>query len=293
MTIHDNVLYFVKGSGSNGVNTVYFVDTTGHACPNGVSEPAAGAALPQQGINYDPATVQTQGVTPYNMCILAGFPTATKSKTFFPAGIWFANDRTLYLAQQGNGDTTYSSAANTYTAAAAQNTAGLQKWVRTGNTWSLAYTISAGLNLGAPYTVPGYPTGTNPATGGPWAPANDGLRNLTGKVNRDGTVSLWASTSTVSGNADPGADPNRLVTVTDHSTPPPPARRSSPRSGRPASAKCCAVCPSPRPRNTIGSGHGPGAPRLFRVGPAEPGVACVGDAGTVRADCRGDWIRWC
>lgn len=67
MTIHDNVLYFVKGSGSNGVNTVYFVDTTGHACPNGVSEPAAGAALPQQGINYDPATVQTQGVTPYNM----------------------------------------------------------------------------------------------------------------------------------------------------------------------------------------------------------------------------------
>jgi len=215
LTVHDNVLYFVKGSGSNGVNTVYFVDTTGHACPNGVSEPAAGAALPQQGINYDPATVQTQGVTPYNMCILAGFPTATKSKTFFPAGIWFANDRTLYLAQQGNGDTTYSSAANTYTAAAAQNTAGLQKWVRTGNTWSLAYTISAGLNLGAPYTVPGYPTGTNPATGAPWAPANDGLRNLTGKVNRDGTVSLWASTSTVSGNADPGADPNRLVTVTD------------------------------------------------------------------------------
>lgn len=126
MTIHDNVLYFVKGSGGNGVNTVYFVDTTGRTCPTGVGVPESGAALPQQSINYDPATVQTQGVTPYNMCSLAGFPTATKSKTFFPAGIWFANDRTLYLTQQGNGDTTYSSAANTYTTDAAQTVAGLQ-----------------------------------------------------------------------------------------------------------------------------------------------------------------------
>lgn len=215
LTIHDNVLYFVKGSGGNGVNTVYFVDTTGHACPTGVGVPAARAALPRQGINYDPAKVQTQGVTPYNMCILAGFPTATKSKTFFPAGIWFADDRTVYLAQQGNGDTTYTPATNSYTAAAAQTTAGLQKWVRTGHTWNLAYTISAGLHLGVPYTVPGYPTGVNPATGLPWAPATDGLRNLTGKVNRDSTVTLWASTSTVSGNADPGADPNKLVTVSD------------------------------------------------------------------------------
>jgi hypothetical protein len=34
-------------------------------------------------------------------------------------------------------------------------------------------------------------------------------------VNRDGTVSIWAVTSTVSGNGDQGADPNQLVTITD------------------------------------------------------------------------------
>jgi hypothetical protein len=34
-------------------------------------------------------------------------------------------------------------------------------------------------------------------------------------VNQDGTVTIWAITSTVSGNGDVGADPNRLVAVTD------------------------------------------------------------------------------
>lgn len=215
LTIHDNVLHFVKGSGSNGVNTVYFLDTTGHACPNGVGLPAPRATLPQSGIAYDPAELQSEGVTPYNMCILAGFPTAPKSKSFFPASIWFANDNTVYLAQQGNGDTSYSADTGTYTSAAAQTSAGLQKWVRQDGAWRLAYTISAGLNLGVPYSVPGYPTGTNPATELPWTPATDGLRNITGRTNRDGSVTIWATTSTVSGNADPGADPNKLVAVTD------------------------------------------------------------------------------
>jgi hypothetical protein len=81
--------------------------------------------------------------------------------------------------------------------------------------WQLAYTLSQGLNLGAPYTVRGYPSGDNAATGLPWAPATDGLRNITGRVNRDGTVTIWAVTSTVSGNGDPGADPNKLVAITD------------------------------------------------------------------------------
>ena len=45
-TIYNNVLYYTKGSGSNGVNTVYFVDTTGKACPNGVGVPQPGAQLP-------------------------------------------------------------------------------------------------------------------------------------------------------------------------------------------------------------------------------------------------------
>ena len=81
--------------------------------------------------------------------------------------------------------------------------------------WELAYTIQSGLNLGTPYTVPAYPKGDNPVTALPWAPATDGLRNITGRVNRDGTVSIWAITSTVSGSGDQGADPNKLVSITD------------------------------------------------------------------------------
>jgi hypothetical protein len=81
--------------------------------------------------------------------------------------------------------------------------------------WKLAYVLTAGLNLGTPYTVTGYPTGTNTATSLPWSPATDGLRNLTGHVNHDGTVTIWAITSTVSGSGDQGADPNKLVAIID------------------------------------------------------------------------------
>ncbi|MGO8960314.1 MAG: hypothetical protein ACLQFR_23520 [Streptosporangiaceae bacterium] len=216
LTIHHNVVYFTKGSGGNGINTVYFIDTTGDACPNGAGLPQPGAPLPTSPIAYNPALLQTEGVTPYNMCVLQGFPTTlAKTSTAFPFGIWFANADTLYVADEGSGDNTYSTATGTYTAAAAQTTAGLQKWVFNGTSWNLAYTLTAGLNLGVPYTVPGYPAGDNAATGLPWAPATDGLRNITGRVNRDGSVTIWAITSTVSGNGDQGADPNNLVAITD------------------------------------------------------------------------------
>ena len=47
LTVKNDVIYMTKGSGSNGVDTVYFVDTTGTACPQGgVGVPSAGAALP-------------------------------------------------------------------------------------------------------------------------------------------------------------------------------------------------------------------------------------------------------
>lgn len=219
MTIFNNVLYYTKGSGGNGVNTVYFVDTTGKVCTdaNGVGLPDGSARLPTSGLAYDTAVLQTQGLDPNNMCILRGFPTALKSKTFFPFGIWFADADTLYVADEGNGDNTYSTATGTYTKAAGQKTAGLQKWVFDSSTgeWKLAYTLQAGLALGVPYTVTGYPTGSNSATGLPWASATDGLRNITGVVNGDGTATIYAITSTVSGNGDQGADPNQLVAITD------------------------------------------------------------------------------
>jgi len=215
LTVDNNVVYFTKGSGGNGVNTVYFIDTTGTACPNGVGLPVPDASLPTSPIAYNPTVLQTEGVTPYNMCILQGFPTALKSATAFPFGLWFANPDTLYVADEGNGDNTFDPATGMYATAAAQTTAGLQKWVFNGTSWNLAYTLSAGLGLGVPYQVTNYPMGDNAATGLPWAPATDGLRNITGRVNADGSVTVWAITSTVSGNGDQGADPNRLVSITD------------------------------------------------------------------------------
>ena len=165
------------------------------------------------------------------MCILAGFPTTSAKEandsSLYPFGIWFANPDTLYVADEGAGDATFSNGM--YTAAAASTTAGLQKWVFNGTQWDLAYTIQSGLNLGVPYQVANgpqgqvYPMGENSYVNsagqtvdlGNWAPANDGLRNLTGRVNANGTVDLWATTSTVSGGGDQGADPNSLVAVTD------------------------------------------------------------------------------
>ena len=247
LTIFNNVLYYTKGSGGNGVNTVYFVDTTGNVCTdsNGVGLPSPGASLPTSPLAYDPALLQTKGLDPNNICILKGFPTALKSATSFPFGIWFASPTVVYVADEGTG---YAGGLDLYSQAAAQTTAGLQKWIfdpKAGQ-WNLAYTLNKGLGLGVAYTVAGYPSGLNLATcvvgknapnpnncpvsktlsskspfafsapdGLPWAPAPDGLRNITGVVNSDGTATIYGITSTISGNGDQGADPNQLVGITD------------------------------------------------------------------------------
>jgi hypothetical protein len=56
------------------------------------------------------------------------------------------------------------------------------------------YVLQNGLNIGVPYSVPNLPSAFNPAT--------DGCRNITGKVNFDGTVTIYAVTSTVSASGD-------------------------------------------------------------------------------------------
>jgi hypothetical protein len=216
LTIFDNVIYYSKGSGSNGINTVYFVDSSGTACPGGVGIPSQSAALPTSPLSFDIATLQTTGL-PGNMCILAGFPSTPNKSLANPAspfGIWFADANTIYLADEGDG---FAGGADLYTHAAAQTTAGLQKWVfdSSTHTWNLAYTLQTGLGLGTPYSVAGYTRGDNAATGLPWAPATNGLRNITGQLDREGLVTVWAITSTISGNGDTGADPNRLVVITD------------------------------------------------------------------------------
>lgn len=126
------------------------------------------------------------------MCILNGFTTTlAKNAILLPFGVWFANATTLYVADEGNGTNTYDPVSMTYTAAAAStNSGGLQKWVLSSGSWNLKYTLKNGLDLGVPYTVTGYPTGNNAATKLPWSPGTDGLRNITGRVNGDGAVTI-------------------------------------------------------------------------------------------------------
>ena len=233
MTLFNNVLYVTKGSGGNGVNTVYFVDTTGTACPStsatpGVGLPVPNAPLPTTSIA---ATYNSTTGLANNMCILAGFPTVSNkvsNPVAYPFGLWFANATTVYVADEGDGVNTYSSTSNTYTdASSSANTGGLQKWIFNATTqkWQLAYTLNTGLNLGTPYSPAGFPTGLNNAVDGtnlPWSPATDGLRNIVGTVEGNRFQGyhavIWATSSTVSGNGDQGADPNKLYLITDNLT---------------------------------------------------------------------------
>jgi hypothetical protein len=176
LTIFDHTLYVTKGSGSNGINTVYQVGDAGHL-------PTAAEAA-------------TAPIT-----ILPGFPTtlAKNAGAQNPFGIFFADANTLYVADEGDG---------TLADAASSANAGLQKWVRDASgMWQRVYVLQAGLHLGQSYGVNGYPTALDPAP--------DGLRNITGRVTDDGRVEIWAVTSTVSTNGDQGADPNQLVFISD------------------------------------------------------------------------------
>jgi hypothetical protein len=92
LTIFNNVLYYTKGSGGNGINTMYFVDTTGNVCSDstGVGLPSPGASLPTSPLAYDPAALQTKGLDPNNMCILprAACKTLLPSESLGPSSSW-------------------------------------------------------------------------------------------------------------------------------------------------------------------------------------------------------------
>lgn len=198
-TIFDNTLYVSKGSGGNGINTVYQLGTPG-VLPTPSNAPG-GATI------NEPFT------------ILPGFPTTNASTNApggdYPFGIWFANATTLYVCDEGDLIFTPNQVINgqvNVADAGTLATAGLQKWVLTTGangspTWVREYVIQNGLNLGVPYSVPNYPASIEPATGG--------CRNIIGVNHGDGTVTIYAVTSTISQNGDNGADPNKLVRVTD------------------------------------------------------------------------------
>ncbi len=192
ITIFNNTLYVTKGSGGNGINTVYQVGNAG-TLPSGPE-----------------STLATLPIT-----LLPGFPTlpaggvdnGLPSPVQFPFGIWFANANTLYVCDEGDGTLVTPAVNGNVADAATQATAGVQKWILVNGTWQMAYVLQNGLNIGVPYGVKDYPTALNPAT--------DGCRNITGRVHRDGRVTIFAVTSTVSASGDQGADPNLLVKVTD------------------------------------------------------------------------------
>lgn len=175
LTYFGGNLYVSKGSGSNGIDTVYEISGT----------PTPGQAAT--------ATVS----------ILPGLPT-DKAKTtggnFTPFGLFFANATTLYVADEGTGSSTDVS-----------TNAGLEKWSLVNGTWKLDYTLRGSL-IGSGYSVSGTNGGVTGTVSGI---KTAGLRDLTGKVNADGTVSLWAVTSTTGGYADAGASPNEIVGITD------------------------------------------------------------------------------
>jgi hypothetical protein len=172
VTEFGGALYFTKGSGSNGIDTVYTVNT-----------------LP---------TVANAAST--TISIVPGFPIDSARATggdFTPFAVFFANPITMYVTDEGTGSATD-----------AASHAGLEKWSLVSGTWTLDYVLTNGL-IG---TVDGNLFGFD----GQYPDVTTiGLRNLTGVVGKDGSVTLWATTSTSSASGDNGADPNRVVQITD------------------------------------------------------------------------------
>jgi hypothetical protein len=193
LTIFNNTLYVTKGSGSNGINTVYQVGNAG-VLPSGNTQ--ALAALPITILPGLPSTLAS-GVS----------STGAATPVAFPFGIWFANEKTLYVCDEGDGVLVTPAVNGNVADAASLATAGVQKWSLSNGTWHMDYVLQNGLNIGVPYSVPNYPAALDPATGG--------CRNIVGHVSRDGVVNIYAVTSTLSASGDQGADPNRLVKVTD------------------------------------------------------------------------------
>ena len=181
-TIFNNTLYATKGSGGNGINTVYQVGAAG-TLPTGGS---AITILP--GFNTRLAADDTAKASPTPI-----------DQQFHPFGLFFADATTLYVADEG----VAGQGANG-TALPAQ--AGLEKWSLVGGTWVEDYVLQAGLDTGA-YGVPGLDPQYNPTT--------TGLRNLAGIVNPDGTVSLYAVTATSNALTDQGGDSNSVLAITD------------------------------------------------------------------------------
>ena len=126
VTEFNGALYFTKGSGGNGIDTVYTVNN-----------------LPTL------ANAASQAIT-----VVPGFPTDSAKATggnYTPFAVFFANASTMYVSDEGSGNATDVSTH-----------AGLQKWSLVNGTWQLDYVLTKGLIGVGSYTLNG-PAGQYPA----------------------------------------------------------------------------------------------------------------------------------
>ena len=180
LTIFNNTLYVSKGSGSNGVNSVYQVGAVGALANGGNLSNAAITILPGFNTLSEKAAESSLTATPH------------------PFGIWFADANTVFVADEGDGVKLGESGKVT-------TFAGLSEYKLVDGVWKAGAPFQGGL-----LDQPVYRQGL------PWNIKTDGLRNLAGKVNADGSFTIFATTSTVSDELvhDAGADPNQLVSIT-------------------------------------------------------------------------------
>lgn len=143
-------------------------------------------------VNYNPrgevvVSAQSTTVTSNGLFLLTGGGTASQLPGFAAASgtgninaqdFWFADGNTVYIADEGSLTGTTGTAPNVKT-----NLGGLQKWIFDGVTWSLA----------ARFTGAGAVDDTS--TAATETALTAGLRGLTGVVNADGAVTLYATTA--------------------------------------------------------------------------------------------------
>jgi hypothetical protein len=189
----DGTMFITKGSGGNGVNTVYQVGATGAL--------ANGGHLPQNAA----------------ITIVPGFPTALAANTppttitgvEFPFSVWIpaSNPSIMFVSDEGDGTAGDQ----------ASGSGGLWVYQNQNGTWTPIGHLTTGLNLGVAYAVTDS-LGLFGTTGASYTTTPDGLRSITGETNSDGSFTIFGTTSTagnsLGANFDSGADSNQLVKIT-------------------------------------------------------------------------------
>jgi len=196
-----------KGSGGNGDDGLFQVGTSLPACSSslidsfGINYNAGNTIAELPGLAF-PVTNQTTGA----------------ATPILPFGFWFANPTTLYIADEGyppsysgGSSPSFQNSTNGTYVPSNDPLAGLEKWSLVNGTWTLDYTIQAGLNFNQPQTFTGY----NDINGDPIQSYTYGIRNITGTNNGDGTVTIYAITAQFSAASGGESDPTSLVGITD------------------------------------------------------------------------------